>query len=305
MRKAYDAIICCAGYETRARYAISTLSPAAKYKVVLVFEGDKSDNLVTNREFFETAGYRLIPAVPSQIDIVLKDVVQNVNALQKDDLSLCVDISSMNRKLIAQAVYSAAEVADQVGRSLTVDFLYSLAEYSDPGAPGRPICHRGPVIPEFAGWSDQPGDPCVAIVGIGYEADLALGTIEELEASEIWAFRPTGHDPRYDIAIDEANKGLFDLIPSGHIFKYSITEIFELFLHLESLVAGTLQSERPVLIPLGLKMFALCSFFVALQHFPNVAVWRVSAGQFAEPVDRIPSGAIQVITGHFSSRSSR
>ncbi len=42
-----------------------------------------------------------------------------------------------------------------------------------------------------------------------------------------------------------------------------------------------------------------------LQHFPRLSVWRVSAGHYGEPINRVPSGAISYIGARFGAGIAR
>jgi hypothetical protein len=50
---------------------------------------------------------------------------------------------------------------------VTVDFVYSLAAFVPPPIEGLLSSHVGPVLPEFAGWWDEPDRPLAAVVGLG------------------------------------------------------------------------------------------------------------------------------------------
>ena len=81
--------------------------------------------------------------------------------------------------------------------SVSVDFLYAIAQFTSPPAPLLANTHVGPVTPSFAEWTTEPELPVSAIVGLGYEPDKALGAVEHLQASEIWLFEPLSHIPEY------------------------------------------------------------------------------------------------------------
>ena len=72
---------------------------------------------------------------------------------------------------------------NRVGRLRTngtvdISFLYALGKFSPPPSAQSLNAHVGPVLPAFAGWSMEPDTPPVAIIGLGYEEDRALGAVE-------------------------------------------------------------------------------------------------------------------------------
>jgi hypothetical protein len=137
-------------------------------------------------------------------------------------------------------------------------------------------------------------------LGIGYEDDLALGMLEELEVAEVWGFRPRDHDLRYDSAIDQRNLGLFEEIPPSNLIKYSVFDPYSLFVSVESLIALAKYKYRLILVPFGPKIFALSGCLACLTHYPEIGFWRVSGGANTSPVDRKPLGDILMIRASFS-----
>ena len=119
--------------------------------------------------------------------------------------------------------------------------------------------------------------PPVLVLGLGYENDKAIGAVEYIEPAAIWAFEPTGHDERYSKAIRQANKTLWDVLPQEKRLLYSVYHPFDCFVSLESLTYGLVRESRPILVPFGPKLFAVCCLLVSFAH-PMVSVWRVSSG---------------------------
>lgn len=207
----------------------------------------------------------------------------------------CIDVSSMSRPMIAEVLLLFRRLAIKKKRPITAKLLYSPAEYVPPPTIEGPIVKSEPVVPEFAGWSMASGAPSVAIVGLGYEPDFALGTWEYLEASSLVAFFPTGEDARYDEAVQKANEEILKQIGEGQVYKYRVDDPVHLFIILKTLVSGYLGIARPIIVPFGPKTFAVTALLVALIHQPSVTVWRVSGDQDALPVDRQANGKVVVL----------
>jgi hypothetical protein len=298
-RDKFDLLIGCAGYETRSSYAVLADRPAAQDKISFIFEEHQVLSFSKNRRAYQELGF--LGAV-AQCEVVNTELSNWAQKQQPDERSLLlwVDITSMSRPMIAQICYSLHEQAATTARNIEVDFVYSLAKYSPPPPDYGPIVHKGAVIPELAGWVDDPNEPSSLVIGIGYEAGLALGIVEDLEPAEVWAFRPTAHDSRYDAEIDKVNCEFFEMIPQDHVLLYPVDAFFYQFRQLESLVYGVLSKGRAVIVPFGLKSFALCSVLLGIQNLPQVSVWRVSGGCNVDPVDRAPTGQICRLRVSFS-----
>src|SRR6185369_5500856 len=119
-----------------------------------------------------------------------------------------------------------------------------------------------------------PELPPAVVIGLGYEQDKAIGIIEYIEPTMVWAFRPRGGDPRFETAVDEANSTFWDIVSPDRVIDYSVEGSLECLTLLESLISGSLSTVRPILIPFGPKIFAACCLLVASMHYPKVSVWR-------------------------------
>lgn len=287
----YDLVIGAIGYERRARHAMMELAPTSPMKYALQFEDRQEHDFKRNIAAFAKAGFQNIPADKE----TLRELIIGSPSNPSHESSVWVDISSLTRPLIATICYELFARAVASRSKIHTSFIYSHAKFSPPPPDSGPIVHKGAVIPEFAGWSDDPSTPCSAIFGIGYEVGLALGALEDLEPSEAWAFRPAGHARDFDREIDSNNADFLSEISPQNIINYGIESPLELVASLESLIYGRLQTQRVVVIPFGLKLFALAAFLVALQHLPRVTVWRVSGGNLVTPVNRIPSGKMSYL----------
>lgn len=286
----YSLLIGAVGFETRARHALKMLSPVGRTRIAVEFEQNQFFDFAKNREAFKSAGFSLVPANEMAVEASISNWMNESE--DEAEPAVWLDISSLTRSLLARICFNLFVHAARKSKVVRVHFAYSRAEFSAPPADYGPIVHAGAVIPELAGWSDDPSQSCTAIFGVGYEAGLSLGAIEQLEPAEGWAFRPTGHEAAYDRVIDKSNGEFFRAIEPSHILNYKVDAPFQLYSALESIVYGSLRSRRVIIVPFGLKIFALCSCLVALQHCPRVAVWRVSGGSLAIPINRIAKGPV-------------
>jgi len=212
---------------------------------------------------------------------------------------MLIDISSMSRPMIASVVLALSRACER--HPLDVVFAYCPAVFTKPSDLRQPVTVSQPVTPEFAGWSNQPDKPVAAIAGLGFEFDQALGAMEFLEPAVAWTFIPFGEDERYDRAAQSANKELLAAIKPERMIRYDVTDPYQCFVQLESLTYGLLDSNRPIIVPFGPKIFSLLSFLVAIIHAPNVTIWRVSGEQVGIPDDRVASGNVISVSARFQA----
>lgn len=292
----YDAFIAAVGYERRARYIAETLDIKANKKLAAAFPDRKVYNYNENSDWFAESYFEVDEVKGESFGDWCEHVFADIRSDKLTEQKICIDISSLDRFRIAVLVDKIRKL--DWNASIKVDFLYSLAKFSPPPTQIAPNRIVGPVLPSFAGWTDEPDKPPVAIVGLGYEQDKALGAVEHIQAAEVWAFIPVSKIRPYSGALVKANSTLLESIAIEHRLFYLVDKPLDCFATLESLTNRILKSSFPILFPFGPKMFTLCTLLVACLY-PNVAVWRVSAGNDEEAIDRIPSGYIYGLSVEF------
>lgn len=286
----YDAIFTTIGYERRARFIADQMKPHADRKIACAFSRQKGGSFKENQDWFKRAGYGVVESGDAEFGDTCRKLLDGIQPREERPIRLCVDISSMSRFRIAAMLRSIMELSGPA--SAVVDLTYAIARYNVPHREMSQIQSAEPVLPTFAGWSEEPERPATVIFGVGYEYDKAVGVLEYIEPSAVWAFQPISPDPLYDIEAERANQFLWQVLPRERRIQYHVDRPFDCFVNLESLTNGILRDSKPVLIPFGPKIFTACCLLVALVHRPNVAVWRVSSGEYETPVNREADGNV-------------
>lgn len=294
----FDLFICTLGYETRSSHLARERLVDADQKVALAFPEEDYAAYVSNRNFLTSAGYSIVPNDGDALRRLIASAIESQAPNPTDPFSILVDISSMSRPMLAHLVYLLSTLADV--DEVLVTFAYLPAKFVRENAEHAPVAVTKPVTPEYAGWTSTPELPITAVVGLGYERDLALGTIEYLEPTAAWVFIPTGEDRRYDDAVNQANRDLKEMISEERALNYNVDSPARVYALLESLTYGLLQKSRPILVPFGPKIFCLCCLLVARTYAPNITVWRVSGETHASPGDREANGKIISLETRFA-----
>jgi hypothetical protein len=288
----YDVFIGSIGFEHRATHVASALRHRIRRGVAIGFPDRHEMAYNGNLSWFRDAGFDIQPnandiAFETLMDATVADTIDR----SPPAVRVLVDISSMTRTRIATAVHCGVRA---LATGATVDFCYAIADFSKPPITSEAVVTFGPISPEFAGWPTNPDSPMILVLGLGFEADRALGAAELLEPADCWTFRPAGVDTRYDRALQAANEGLAEVLrgPDRQI-DYHVKRPFETFVTLRALIDSLIRENRyrALILPFGPKIFALSALFVQLE-FPSVGVWRVSAGTFEASTDRKASGEI-------------
>lgn len=297
----FDLFIGTLGYETRSSHLARHGLINAHRKVAIAFPEDDYAAYLSNRDFLTKSDFEIISKDSTVLSKFLSSSVEGHSVDAGREFSILVDISSMSRPMLADIVYELSMV--EAVNSLSVTFVYLPAEFVKENAEHSPVSVTEPVTPNYAGWTSMPERPITAVVGLGYEQDLALGTIEYLEPTGVWAFVPSGEDRRYDDAVKQANRNLTEMLRDERVMRYQVDAPARVHAILENLVFGLLQTSRPILVPFGPKVFSLCCFLIARTYAPQITVWRVSGETFAKPGDRKASGKIVMLHTRFAHHS--
>jgi len=282
-----DILITACGYEQRCTEIAKEYNNIALNKLSFQYSSRNLLNYDVNLKWYISNGFTLICF---EKDNSYHAIIENVcNKIDSDQvISIMVDYSSMCRNLIANLISILNKAS--IHRNLDVHFVYTPAEYYEPNDIQTEILISEPVIPLFSGKLMPPNMPTVALLGLGYEAERALGLMEYLEPGAIRTFFPTGADSRFDDKVKELNLDFFEFIGEKELQSYDVNKPFQLFKQLESVCYGVLQWGRPIFIPLGPKPFTICSLIVSCLFDYEPVVWRVSGGQNSLPIDRVRNG---------------
>ncbi|MBK8466323.1 MAG: hypothetical protein IPL32_10875 [Chloracidobacterium sp.] len=297
----YTSFVGALGYEERSKFVASQIWQNCTHRHVASFSDRHVFAFDQNLKWYKRKDFLIGDIEDFQFEEWWTSILHEaVTSATRGQARVCVDISSMNRFRIA--ILISTLLRSTIRKPIMVDFVYARAKYVDPPREIDPIVFSKPVIPFFAGWSNNLNASPTVIFGLGYDKEKAVGVTEYLEPGAIWAFVPTEQDARYERAIKRANKYFWDTIPADHLIRYDISKPYDCLVQLESLVYAVLKERRVVLVPFGPKIFTVCCCLVAGLHLPNVSVWRVSSGAFATPINRIADGSCTGISVRFDGR---
>lgn len=273
----WDAALASIGFEPRASAIARHLPAVDGPRVAVEFKVRREHAYPDNLAFFNDGGW----TVTQDWDDL--EFLRMVKALLEDLAGrggehvprVAVDVSSMTRARIAAVVQALWELRDDA--AVIADFLYAPAVFTEPVAPPPAILRLEPVSAYLSGSLDALPD-VLLIVGLGYEPYKAAGTVEFLEPREVMVFVPEGPDEKYLNRVHRANAGLLDGPLDPERIHYAVSDPFDAFSSLESVVYDRLQQPGwlPALVPLGPKIFAVCVCVAAALHVEDVPVWRVS-----------------------------
>lgn len=286
----YHAVVASLGFEHRCREIPEALGDRdAAYAIPFgdLHEADFDDN----KAWFDANGWEQPPVGDMEFADFVRDLLERVGEGAEGAGKVAVDVSSMSRLRIAAVVQSLLELPLHL--RLEVDFLYTPAQFAEPeDDKDPPVYDVAPVSAYFAGWWSDLDVPLCALIGVGYEMELASSAIDALEPAKTEVYLPMGSDERYATAVEDANQGLMDMRGVFRSVPYDVSDPFGCFHRLESRLERLTPSHRIALIPLGPKIFAVCTLLAAAMHPETTQVIRVTAGTRQTVVNRRSDGTV-------------
>lgn len=287
----YDAVVAAVGYEPRC-YAISAALPQTSgIRIAVEFDQNRTADFDRSLRRFKKLGFETNREWNEKFVPFLRVFLDQLDG---DEPRVLFDISSMSRPRIAGIVQVLAEMP--ATSRIRADFLYAPAKFRPPAGLPAGVLTLQPVTSYFMGKLRRRSD-VVGVVGLGYEPYKAAGALDSLEVRDVIACIPEGRDERFKRAVLRANKGLLTSHENRIRIDYRVDDPFDTYMMLDGQIDALLaDGSVPTLVPLGPKIFALCSFLIAARRFPDISVWRASFEQNEPPVPHRPDGWVCGIT---------
>lgn len=282
----FDFAIIGLGYESRADHILSYYSHkidkilALGYEVhqdQYSYEKHKSNMLHMKSEIFEGSE-------ASTQDYVLS-YVSRIKKLKP--VSVLLDITVMSRYRLGGLLCT---LLDNLPENSTITVAYSPSTFVQPPEDSTTIRHLGEISQQLSGGIGDLSQPTAVVFGLGYEKSKALGVLNHLDCGIAYAFIPQSPITEFEEHVKANNKELLNTLNKDNIFYYDICSPYNTFLDLRSLILSIKDRTRPLLIPLGPKIFASLSVILGKELYPQLPVWRVSSGLSETPTDRKANG---------------
>jgi len=290
----FDLLVAVCGYENRATHVPTQIRNHANATIVLDYESTGIHSYDENRRtlgaMHQVNFIQLSDAAYlSKFEKRLRSEIEIGDRDKK--IKVLFDISCASRRLISKVLLSLDRVFQH---ELELCCTYSVSEFYNPPEDELPSHISEPVIGELSGWSNDLSQPPCAVIGLGFEPGRAIGCLDYLEIPEVKLLKPHGPDERFEKAVVKANEQLIQEAGESCLHPYSVMDPVDTYLKLESMVFGLLDEFRPVLIPLGPKIFAVACIVLAIRNAPNICVWRTSSGKLGIPHDTKADGNVAV-----------
>jgi hypothetical protein len=287
----YDAALVSLGYEKRARQIAEQLLEVPD-RTAMPFADRHELDYDANERWLRETGWKLPDVADEEIVAVTSAWLGELAGGREDPVKVAIDISSMSRVRIGAVIQALLSLPADARAQ--VDLLYTPAEFETGRGRNDPqVFEVGPVSRYFAGWWTNLSAPLVAVIGVGYEREMAASAIDKLEPAGtiVFASAAAGEDVRYANEVASANQALLDAgKESTPVLRYDLADPSGCFYLLESTLARLERHFRVVMVPLGPKIFAACAMLASALHPQSSQVIRVSAGEREKGLNRESDG---------------
>lgn len=266
--------------------------------MAISFQDRRELDWARNDAWFEDHGWDRIDLLDHEIATWAAQWLRRVTTGRTEAARVAIDVSSMSRLRIGAVVQALLTLPPDARAE--VDILYTPSTFPAelPEGDYEPqVFDVAPVSDYFAGWWTDLAAPLVAVIGVGYELEMAASAIDKLEPEGTIVFVPDRDDPAYAAKVRGANYALMDtggVDPSE--VQYKVADPFACFRLLEATVAKLEQRFRIAIVPLGPKIYAACAMLVAGLHPATSQAIRVTAGSRQAAINRTSNGKLYGLT---------
>ncbi|WOI09429.1 hypothetical protein [Thalassospira lucentensis] len=283
-----DIFIGCIGYEDRSKYYFQNYIDPDLCNVM--FYDYMSSGVLSydaNKSFMSSFDKMGIFSEIDEVFFYFKDLLNKNN-----NSKVVLDVTSFDREVIGRLMHLMFLERERI---CSVCLIYCPRKFVDIDLKFDVVQSFGPVLPIFLGDASSSRHELCLILGAGYEYGKAVGAIDTLEPDNVYCFRPTGTNPKFDEFIDKANVDFNFIDNKDHIISYDLNDVDLLYYRLRRLVEAESSRRDILILPLGPKLFAALSMIVGLILHPSVMIWRHSSCSTNHPdsiTDAIATGNI-------------
>jgi hypothetical protein len=256
------------GFEHRSVELIRQKLVRAKKTVSFAFETPGILSYDDNARICETHNTQRIPASANARSVVR----ECLSSMKKSRASVVVDISSLNRRLIAELLLEICASRDLIE---SFQIVYTPQQYVEPEAGFSKIGPMQAMAPELTAFDSDPDKPIALMLGLGFEYGLGLGLIDLVEPERTVCFKATGFDQRYEDAVKRANFDFQFLTANLLVRSYTLIDPLAAYSELNNVAYGLLSSHRIEIVPLGPKLFTAFAILLSLTFLGQITVLRI------------------------------
>lgn len=263
-----DLFLHALGFEHRSVELLRRNLIEAREVISFAFETPGVLSYDDNKAICANAATKIVPAGQGARDVLRK----YFETAQSRAIVVAVDISSLNRRLIAEIFLELCLKRDRIEQ---FKLIYTPQEYVEPEASFSKIGAIRAIAPELTAFDSDPDKPIALMLGLGFEYGLGLGIIDLIEPERTVCFKANGFDDRYEDAVRRANFDFEFSTANLLVQSYTLMDPLAAYSGINNIAYGLLSSHRIEVVPLGPKLFTAYAILLSLTFLGQVTVLRV------------------------------
>lgn len=283
----FDLVLAASGYEKRCNHLFLTVPVKAHTKVAFGFnEKQGISGRATNDEFFQANNFSILTIAGEELKAVISLLSEITGEIKTGRLKVLIDYSCMTSQWYGSILRYFLDL-DKQYTSVDLYFSYTFASFEKP-ARIKEIHHAGSIYPDKK--PPSPNKPTALILGLGMDklrSSYLVGRIRP-DLTYIMYADPSP-DQAYIKNLFDVNREIITSTNPRNMFNYPLTDVEKTYKTITSLCLDLRLKYNIVLAPMGPKIHALLCILVAARY-PDIDVWRVSAGSKEPVYDKIPVG---------------
>lgn len=283
----FDLVLAASGYEKRCNHLFVTTPVKAGKKIAFgFFEKQGLPGRIKNDEFFHANNFSVKIVAGEEQQPISQTLADITSEIQTNRPKVLIDYSCMTRQWYGSILRYFMET-DKRFSSVDLYFSYTFASFEKP-ARIKEIHHAGSIYPDKK--SPSPNKPTALILGLGMDklrSSYILGKIRPDLTYLMYA--DPSPDEAYIKNIFDINREIITATNPRNMFNYPLTDVAKTYKIINSLCLDLRLKYNLILAPMGPKIHALLCILVAARY-PDLDVWRVSAGSKEPVYDKIPIG---------------
>lgn len=293
----FDLFIVASGFESRARFFAENNQINAQKKICLSFL-ESSENVARkeNDLKFKSLGFDFFTCSGNSNTEIVR-ILNDVISTSKEHLNVLVDYSSMTRVWYA-AIINCLKNLERPGLIVSLWFVYSSSKYTEPPKSISYNKYVGPINGFYS--ITIPDRPSALIIGLGYVEARAFGLAEFFDVQPLLFIADNSSSKEFCEEVQKNNSTLLSTTTDDNIFYYPLNNMNFTENLLFRICKDLQEKYRLILAPCGPKPFTLLCLLTSLR-FQAVDVWRISAGEMEETVDKQASGLILCYSATFAN----
>jgi hypothetical protein len=293
----FDIMIAVSGYERRCSYLIENYKIKAGKLIAICFT-EKSNELFRkqNNETLTSHGFEFIFASGNDAQQIISSMGNIFNQLKNKELNILIDYSCMT-KIWYSAIINVLLRRENSVRKVYAYFSYTPAKFDKPKKQ-KTIRYAHSMV-QGKRYFDS-NKPTALLIGLGVEKNRIAYLRQLVKPKHILLmYADPAPDRHYVECVFENNQEIIAEVGARNLINYPLKDQQKTNEIMTDICIDLRMKYNVILAPLGPKVHALTCLLLS-SRYPDIDVWRVSAGSNESIYDKTPDGPPLILKVLFS-----